>query len=136
LIEQNGRPDKKIYSLTSKGQNELTSWLAKTPSPPVMRDEFLSKAYAIWLADPFTAQKLFHERIASFQERLDQRKQVLAQMEAELGKDLLNPSSRSFGRYIVHQRKLRLEGEEISWCEWVLSLLTKNTPESSGMRHF
>lgn len=43
LIAQEGRPDKKVYTLTAAGQAELDAWFTTTVSDQWPRDEFLAK---------------------------------------------------------------------------------------------
>ncbi|MBN6188153.1 PadR family transcriptional regulator [Aneurinibacillus sp. BA2021] len=124
-VEQTGKPDKKIYSITDKGTELLTEWIARSPAPPVIRDEFLAKVYSIRLADPATAKRLFHERMAVFEEKIVFRKQEIARMKEEYGAEIEDLSSKHFGRYLIFERKLRQEQEEIAWCRWALALLDK-----------
>jgi DNA-binding PadR family transcriptional regulator len=128
---QTTKPDKKIYTITPKGKEVLSEWVAIKPSPPVSRDEFLIKAYAIWLTDSETASELFNERIDFYQKKIDFRKEKVAEMEQEYGQQLLDPTASHFGRYILFKRKLKLEQDEVEWCQWVLSILVNNTEQSS-----
>jgi PadR family transcriptional regulator, regulatory protein AphA len=124
-VAQTGKPDKKIYSLTEKGLKLLQQWVPESPAEPVMRDEFLTKAYSIWLTDAGTAKRLFQERIAAYEEKVSSREAEIKKMEQEHGKDIENSTSRHFGRYILFQRALRQYKEEVEWCHWVMSLLEK-----------
>lgn len=40
-IEQTGKPDKKIYSLTEKGRETLEKWVTESPSDPSFEMNFL-----------------------------------------------------------------------------------------------
>lgn len=42
---QQGRPDKKVYSLTPAGRKELKEWLKVAPAPEVPRNELLLKLF-------------------------------------------------------------------------------------------
>jgi PadR family transcriptional regulator AphA len=44
-VVQSDKPDKKIYSITEKGQSELKQWIAQPSAEPVTRDEMLLKAF-------------------------------------------------------------------------------------------
>ncbi|WP_027417346.1 PadR family transcriptional regulator [Aneurinibacillus terranovensis] len=127
-VQQTGKPDKKIYSITEKGQALLQDWIAQAPAAPVIRDEFLVKVYAIWLTDVHTAKKLFEERISVYEEKVLFRETEIKKMKQEHGKDIEDITSRHFGRYILFQRKLNQEKDEIAWCRWVMSLLEKGAP--------
>ncbi|GEN34961.1 PadR family transcriptional regulator [Aneurinibacillus danicus] len=124
-VKQTGKPDKKIYSITDKGKALLAEWTRKSPAPPVIRDEFLAKVYSIWLTDKDTAQRLFHERMTAYEEKIAFRKEEIKKMKEEYGDEIESITSRHFGRYLLFCRKLKQEEEEIAWCRWVLGLLAK-----------
>lgn len=122
-IEQTGKPNKKIYYITDQGRSELKTWIGKSPSHPVARDEFLIKAYSISLSDRPTAIRLFWERIDMNEKKLAERCLKLNKMVEEFGQEIEKPEHPAFGRYVVHRRKQGLEEQEIAWCRWVLGLL-------------
>jgi len=42
---QKGKPDRRIYSITKKGRERLTKWLAVPPQPEIARNELLLKLF-------------------------------------------------------------------------------------------
>jgi DNA-binding PadR family transcriptional regulator len=42
---QKGKPDRRIYSVTKKGQERLAKWLAVEPQPEIARNELLLKVF-------------------------------------------------------------------------------------------
>jgi PadR family transcriptional regulator AphA len=42
---QNGKPDRRIYSITKKGKERLAKWLAVPPQPEIPRNELLLKFF-------------------------------------------------------------------------------------------
>ena len=42
---QKGKPDRRIYSVTKKGQERLAKWLAVEPQPEIARNELLLKLF-------------------------------------------------------------------------------------------
>lgn len=121
-VEQTGKPNKKIYSITDYGKEELKNWIPYSPSDPVTRDEFLIKAYSVSLSDMPTVKRLFRDRIALHEAKAEARKLKIAGIIEDNDGAEPRPWQSQFGRYIVHKRKLRLEEEEIEWCHWVLGL--------------
>lgn len=71
LIEQNGKPDKKVYSITDAGQKELLRWLSEDEGTIVMRSPILMKVF-------FLGERSIPENIAYFQK-------FKAQCQAYLG---------------------------------------------------
>src|ERR1035438_5960227 len=43
--KQKGKPDRRIYSITKKGQERLANWLAVPPQPEIARNELLLKLF-------------------------------------------------------------------------------------------
>src|ERR1022692_4335134 len=42
---QKGKPDRRIYSITKKGRERLTEWIAIPPQPEIPRNEMLLKLF-------------------------------------------------------------------------------------------
>jgi PadR family transcriptional regulator AphA len=42
---QKGKPDRRVYSITAKGRERLTKWLAVPPQPEIPRNELLLKLF-------------------------------------------------------------------------------------------
>ncbi len=121
-VEQSGKPDKKVCTITQKGKDVLREWIQTEPaSPPIQRDEFLIKVYAISLLDKKVAIRLFQERIALYENRVAEWEKEIVRMEKEWGAGIV--TSGHFGRYVIYQRRLRLDREELSWCRWVIRQL-------------
>jgi DNA-binding PadR family transcriptional regulator len=71
---QKGKPDRRIYSVTKKGQERLKKWLAVEPQPEIARNELLLKLF-------FGAQ-VPTDVLIGFVERMAER-------EAEVLKELM-----------------------------------------------
>jgi PadR family transcriptional regulator AphA len=59
LVEQQGRPDKKVYEITDAGLEALSELTTEPPLTRSVKDELVLKAYSVWLADPEKAISLF-----------------------------------------------------------------------------
>ncbi|HEX9092763.1 MAG TPA: PadR family transcriptional regulator [Coriobacteriia bacterium] len=71
LVPQRGKPDRKVYSITSKGRTELSAWLLRPEDPPNVRDPFLLHLFfAPDLPDDEIVGLLAHAR-EEYQRRLD-----------------------------------------------------------------
>lgn len=119
-VNQDGRPNKKIYSVTPSGKTELESWLDTSPEPPVIRDDFLSMFFSIWTKDPETLEQLVTERLEYMRERLQfltDGKQVL---ETAFPSDIHNFYNWRHCTYLLYKRRITMTAEEIKWCLEVL----------------
>lgn len=116
-IEQIGKPNKKIYSITEKGRIILKSWINEPACSQIIRDDFLIKVYSMWHYDEDRAKKLIEDRMVKLKQQVSQQ-----EMEMEkVNQAHLTTTSKKFGRYVLLSRSYLLNKEEISWCHWVLS---------------
>ena len=117
-VEQEDRPDKKLFSITEEGRVALQKWV-ESPSPLApRRDELLLKAYSIWLADPQAGAALFRhhaglhrEQLAHFEEKLAYVEQKRARGEGEGGP--------LFGALAVLRCGISQERAYVEWCDWM-----------------
>lgn len=123
IVEQQDRPDKKIYTITEQGMELLRHWATQEMDTPAIRDELVLKAYAIWTADKQKAIALFrtHEQrhlaqLATYQAI---EKWLTANWEAA-GKRI---DSSWFASYATLRRGLGYEREYAEWCHWVADML-------------
>jgi PadR family transcriptional regulator, regulatory protein AphA len=98
-VEQEGRPDKKIYSITPEGERVLADELAGTPPRHKVRSEFLVLMYFAHLLPP--------ERVAGIIDRMiAQWEPLVAELEIWVGADDLQitPGQRfaaGYGRAVL-----------------------------------
>lgn len=67
---QDGKPDKKIYSLTDKGRAELTKALQKDPGPDRQRSEFLAALLFAEAVSPQRVDQLIEDRVQHHRDRI------------------------------------------------------------------
>ena len=131
LVEQEGRPDKKVYGITAAGLEALEEWVTAPVEPRHARDELVLKAYSLWLAEPEKALALFRKHERLHEERLARYLEIGAWMEREWGDDLDRPDSPRFASYAALQRGILNERGYSEWCAWVVGRLESGA-EASG----
>jgi DNA-binding PadR family transcriptional regulator len=123
IVEQQGKPDKRVYTITPAGMERFQSWLVE-PTPIVeARSELLIKAHSLWLADPATALLRFREHERYHAEQLAGYEAYLAELERRWGRDLALMDSPRFGDYLTLMRGVGYEREYVSWLRWVIAIL-------------
>ena len=123
VVEQQDRPDKKVYEITGAGLDCLREWVAAPVKPRAARDEMVLKAYSVWLADPEKAVVLFREQQRLHKEQLLRYEEIGAWMEEEWGEDLGLPASPRFASYAALQRGILHERGYAEWCAWLADRL-------------
>lgn len=125
LIEQQNRPDKKVYSITSEGREALRAWAVAPFEPEVSRNELLLKTYSLWLADPAQAFKLFRQQESFHINQLAEYERILSQIQEEHPAPIQFHEP-LFGDYATLQVGLRYEREYVDWCHWMLEQLEQH----------
>jgi PadR family transcriptional regulator AphA len=127
-VAQSDKPDKKIYSITEKGQRELKQWIAQPSSEPVPRDELLLKAYCISIVDIDVIQTLFEEREQMYNEKLKKYKNYYNDLNQRIenGNEKIDLHSPKFGFYIILKKAIMNAEVNLEWCQWVKSQIKKD----------
>ncbi|MED4582923.1 PadR family transcriptional regulator [Brevibacillus choshinensis] len=128
-VHQTDRPDKKVYSITDKGEIALKMWLEEPTAEPVVRDELVLKAYCLQLTDEKAAHAMFRERIDHCREQAQMFEHIMKEMEQQTEGHPDHPDHPAFSDYILLSWGCRRMQEDMKWCEWVLELLQKRKKE-------
>jgi DNA-binding PadR family transcriptional regulator len=119
LVAQDGRPDKKVYSITETGHTELTSWLATPTRSEALRSEFALRLRALHLADRDTF-------ITDVRARRAKHAATLATYEASEARFYPNPTKLTdteVGPWLALRGGIRIERGGIEWCDEILQAL-------------
>ncbi len=96
----------------------LRAWVTMPLEPEPPRSEMTLRAYAIWLADPQAAVRLFRQQEALHLAQLEEYERLLASIEQEhnIPQDVNLPW---FGNYVTLRRGIGSEREIAEWCRWM-----------------
>lgn len=116
LIEQTGRPDKKVYAITGEGSAELMRW-SSTPTPiESYRSEFAVKLRGLRFGDRDAV-------LLDVRARREAHVAQLAYYEASAAKHYPDPSAvgdNELGAYLVLRAGIMQEQTGITWCDEIL----------------
>jgi DNA-binding PadR family transcriptional regulator len=132
VVEQQDRPDKKVYEITGVGLDALKEWITAPVKPRAARDELVLKAYSVWLANPEKAVALFREQQQLHKERLLDYEKIGSWMEREWSEDLHRLDSPRFASYAALQRGILHERGSAEWCGWVVDRLARDVQDESA----
>jgi DNA-binding PadR family transcriptional regulator len=119
-VNQDGKPNKKVYSVTSQGKAKLEEWLDTQPETPVIRDDFLSMLFSVWIKEPETLERLIKGRKQYMEERLAFFTRKRAEMEETFPADVHNFYHWRHCTRLLYNRRIAMTTEEIKWCDEVL----------------
>ncbi|MDN6619114.1 MAG: PadR family transcriptional regulator, partial [Corynebacterium variabile] len=125
-VPQQGRPDKKIYTLSRTGEDALASWIAEPSAVPTLRDSLgvkLRGAEHGDLADVLTDVR--HHRTVHA-ERLSLYRGYAVTQFPEATSDPTALTGRRLHQYLVLRGGIRMEEGFVAWCDEVLETLEKS----------
>lgn len=122
MIEQKGRPNKKIYSITEKGRAEFQDWYISVSLPSSIREDLLVKVLSASHMPKVVLEKQIIDRLHLHQDQLQYYKEKEHEIKAANFGDLKNKFI-----YLTLRRGILNELEWINWCYEVLSEISEIT---------
>ncbi|MDX6742202.1 PadR family transcriptional regulator [Actinocorallia sp. A-T 12471] len=125
VVQQERRPNKRLFSLTDEGRAALYAFTSAPPKPGAMREELLVQVQAVDVGDAAAVRAAIAERRAraeaksALYERLRQRL-----LDGRTEDDFLATAER-VGPYLSLLRGIAFERENISWAEHALAALER-----------
>lgn len=122
LINQSGKPDKKVYTSTKKGLEATKKWLEENTADPITKDEMLLKTYCLHILDEDMAKKLLKEREEMYHKKFITYQNKIDALKEEGGKKLNTTNSGYFSRFVILNKILGDAKWGMEWCQWLYSL--------------
>jgi len=102
----NGGPNRKLYTITGKGRNEFSEWLASDPEGQMLlRDPFLTRFVFFDFGDRDRALEIIEGQIELYESQLERRRTTV-------------PRRRRQGQYVALVADLGLDFNEM-YLEWL-----------------
>ncbi len=118
-VEQSGKPNKKIYSLTDQGRESLDRWVLAETRPRAGKDELFVKMYNVGHSSVEAIAKIVRERREEHINRLSLYKRI----EDRSYRDPFSLPDNKKGIYLALSAGIRQEETFIAWCEEAITLL-------------
>jgi PadR family transcriptional regulator, regulatory protein AphA len=117
---QKGKPDRRIYSITKKGRERLTRWLAVPPQPQVPRNEMLLKL--------FFGEQIPTQILIGYVEGMAEEQRALLELleraeREEINKNQQYPAA-PYWRMAAHFGQMQMRAH-LRWAEETLAELNK-----------
>ncbi|KHL18574.1 DNA-binding PadR family transcriptional regulator [Mumia flava] len=131
LVEQERRPNKRMFSLTEAGHAALREHTATASRPTVVRDELMVKVYAVDDGDAGAVRDAISGRLEAARDKLaryERRRERMLSGRTEA--EYLAATDR-VGPYLTLLRGHAFERENVAWAEHALAVLDARLPQSS-----
>lgn len=130
IVPQQGRPDKKVYSIGTDGRAELRRWLAEPSNPTVLRDELSLKIRGASHGDVGALIEDVRRHRAEHRLRLELYRQLEAREFPDSVADL---TGMALHQYLVQRGGIVLEEGLIAWHTEILRALENDlAPHPEG----
>jgi DNA-binding PadR family transcriptional regulator len=119
-VEQEDRPNKKLFRLTALGQAKMTEWMEQPSKRSKHKEEILVKLFAGQLVKPQLLITELRRTQSSHQEQL----QVYQAIEQQY---FANPETFSFAdkcQYLTLRQGIYHEANWVNWCDEAIAALT------------
>lgn len=122
FVRQERRPNKRMFTLTDAGREDLRTFAAEPPRRPIaIRDELLIKLQA--MEDPEATRALIEERMTWSRGKLGRYERVRDRLLDGRTEDEYLRESERIGPYLTLLAGISFEQEILRWCERVLTVL-------------
>ncbi|OYQ67034.1 PadR family transcriptional regulator [Pseudanabaena sp. SR411] len=116
-VPQLNRPDKKLYSLTESGKQELMAWITEPSEPTAIRESLLVKVRAGYIVP----DEILIEEIKRRKKLHQQKLAYYHSMESEINIAELTRPQRHM--YLTLRCGIRYETSWIEWCDEAIEQL-------------
>ncbi len=115
------RPTKKVYSITSKGEEELKVWLKERPKLQSVKDEMMLKCFAFNLVSPEDAEAQIRHHQQLHEESLDGYLKTRKQLQQRHENLSETDDPVVFWNVLTLEHCISFEEMYINWCKWALA---------------
>jgi DNA-binding PadR family transcriptional regulator len=123
VVQQERKPNKRLFSLTEAGLQALAEFTAQPPKPGAIRDELLVKVQAVDVGDVHAVRAAIAERKEWAIAKLARYERLRTRLLAGRSEEDYLASAERIGPYLTLLRGLSLEQENVRWADVVLAAL-------------
>ncbi|MEV6959873.1 PadR family transcriptional regulator [Streptomyces sp. NPDC051207] len=129
VVQQERRPNKRMFTLTEAGREDLRAFAVEPPRrPAALRDEFMIKIQAMDGTDPERIRALIEERMSWARARLGRYQRVRERLLDGRTEDEYLREGDRIGPYLTLLGGIAFEEENLRWCERALTVLRQRAP--------
>ncbi|MEU3273621.1 PadR family transcriptional regulator [Saccharomonospora sp. NPDC006951] len=130
-VVQQGRPDKRVFSITDAGLAELEAFAARPAKPLLLRDDLAVKVHVVDHIDPGPVISGLDERAETATVKLAFYEHTLRELRGELDEATFLRRGERVGPYLTCLAGCRLEQLTRDWCRDTAHLLRERTSTES-----
>jgi DNA-binding PadR family transcriptional regulator len=124
-VEQERRPNKRLFALTEAGRAELRAHTTRRPKPTAIRDELLVQVQSLEAGDADAVGQSVRDRQLAAETKLKAYERLRNRLlDGRSEAEFLARADR-VGPYLTLARGISFEQENVRWCEFALDVLAR-----------
>ncbi|BBX28524.1 PadR family transcriptional regulator [Mycolicibacterium alvei] len=123
LVEQDRRPNKRLYSLTDAGRQALLEFTEVAPKPGAIREDLLVQVQAVDTGNIGAVRDALTERLEWATAKLARYRRGQEHLLAGRTEDAYLAEADRIGPYLTLLRGIRFEEENIEWAGRALTVI-------------
>ncbi|MEU3164560.1 PadR family transcriptional regulator [Streptosporangium sp. NPDC006930] len=131
-VVQQGRPNKRVFTVTEAGVGELAAFAAIPAKPLLIRDDLAVKVHASDLLAPEILIAQLHERAEEAAAKLTLFGKMLVRLRGDMDEESFLRLGERVGPYLTCLGGLRLEREMRDWCLQTARTLGERAVHNEG----
>jgi DNA-binding PadR family transcriptional regulator len=136
VVEQPRRPNKRLFSLTDAGREELYAFTTRPARPTAIRDELLVKLQALDAGDPDAVMAALAERLQQARAKLDLYDRIRDRLLGDRDEAEYLREGERIGPYLTLMAGRMFEQQSQLWITTVLEVLAQRSGrEQAGHHH-
>jgi DNA-binding PadR family transcriptional regulator len=124
-VEQERRPNKRVWKLTSAGDSELLEFTRRPARPPALRDDVLVKLQAVDVGDPAAVRASLEERLSRARAKLAFYDRIRVRLLDGRSEEEHLAAAERIGPYLTLMGGRMYEQQNIRWCLRALAALER-----------
>jgi DNA-binding PadR family transcriptional regulator len=131
IVQQDRRPNKRMFSLTEAGYEAIRQFTARAPKPSAIRDELAVKVMAVDAGDARAVRDFMVQRVQWAKTKLQRYERTRARMLDGRSEAEYLAQVERVGPYLTLLRGISFEKENIRWGERAVTIIERRLPAAS-----
>ncbi|MDT4924329.1 MAG: hypothetical protein QOG01_2042 [Pseudonocardiales bacterium] len=127
VVEQQRRPNKRVFTLTAAGHDELHAFIAQPARPTAIRDDLLVKLQAAGDEDRDAVREALAQRLDHARDKLARYDRLRDALLDGRDEDAYLRDAARVGPYLTLMGGRMYEQQNIRWCAAVLEVLDQRS---------
>lgn len=132
LVQQERRPNKRVYSLTDAGHAALRDFTVEPPKPAAIREELLVQVHAMDAGEVAAVRGAIAERLQGAKAKLARYERLRSRLLDGRDEETFLAEADRVGPYLTLLRGISFEQDSIRWAERALAVIDRRSATVPG----